>query len=168
MKMMRWLSSLFALALILAVAGGVGVIYILNVYGSDLPDYNQLANYDPPTVTRVHAGDGRILAEFAIEKRVFVPIEVIPKRVINAFISAEDKNFYDHYGLDFLAIARAAVTNIFNMIQDKRPVGASTITQQVAKNFLLSNELKIERKIREAILAFRIERAFTKERILEL
>jgi penicillin-binding protein 1A len=168
MKMMRLLSSLFALALILAVAGGVGVIYMLNVYGSDLPDYNQLANYDPPTVTRVHAGDGRILAEFAIEKRVFVPIEVIPKRVINAFISAEDKNFYDHYGLDFLAIARAAVTNIFNMIQDKRPVGASTITQQVAKNFLLSNELKIERKIREAILAFRIERAFTKERILEL
>ncbi len=168
MKLMRWLSSLFALALILAVAGGVGVIYILNVYGNDLPDYNQLANYDPPTVTRVHAGDGRILAEFAIEKRVFVPIEVIPKRVVNAFISAEDQNFYDHYGVDFLAVARAAVTNIFHLIQDKRPVGASTITQQVAKNFLLSNELKLERKIREAILAFRIERAFTKDRILEL
>jgi penicillin-binding protein 1A len=168
MKTMRLLSSLFALALILAVAGGIGVIYLLSEYGSDLPDYNQLANYDPPTVTRVHAGDGRILAEFAIEKRVFVPIEVIPKRVVNAFISAEDQNFYDHHGVDFVAIARAAVTNIFNMIQDKRPVGASTITQQVAKNFLLSNELKIERKIREAILAFRIERAFTKERILEL
>ncbi|MDH3594933.1 MAG: penicillin-binding protein 1A [Rhodospirillales bacterium] len=168
MKTMKLLSSLFALLLILAVAGGIGALYLLNAYGSDLPDYQQLASYDPPTVTRVHAGDGRILAEYAIEKRVFVPIEVIPKRVINAFISAEDQDFYDHYGVDFLAIARAAVTNIFNMIQNKRPVGASTITQQVAKNFLLSNELKIERKIREAILAFRIERAFTKDRILEL
>jgi penicillin-binding protein 1A len=168
MKTMKLLSSLFALLLILAVAGGIGALYLLNAYGSDLPDYQQLASYDPPTVTRVHAGDGRLLAEYAIEKRVFVPIEVIPKRVINAFISAEDQDFYDHYGVDFVAIARAAVTNIFNMIQNKRPVGASTITQQVAKNFLLSNELKIERKIREAILAFRIERAFTKDRILEL
>jgi hypothetical protein len=125
MKTMKLLSSLFALLLILVVAGGIGVIYLLTEYGSDLPDYKQLASYDPPTVTRVHAGDGRILAEYAIEKRVFVPIEVIPKRVINAFVSAEDQNFYDHYGVDFVAIGRAAVTNVFNMIRDKRPVGAS-------------------------------------------
>jgi penicillin-binding protein 1A len=168
MKTMKLLSSLFALLLIFAVAGAVGVLYVFNEYGKDLPDYQQLARYDPPTVTRVHAGDGRIMAEYAIEKRVFVPIEVIPKRVINAFISAEDQNFYKHQGVDFLAIVRAAMTNVVNMIEGKRPVGASTITQQVAKNFLLSNELKLERKIREAILAFRIERAFTKGRILEL
>jgi len=168
MSMIRFLASAFTLLLILTVIGGVGVVYLFAEYGRDLPDYKQLASYDPPTVTRVHAGDGRIMAEFAVEKRVYVPIQVIPGRVINAFISAEDKNFQDHPGVDIVAIGRAVVTNVFHLIQGKRPVGASTITQQVAKNFLLTNELKIERKIREAILAFRIERTFTKERILEL
>ncbi len=166
--MIRFLASAFTLLLILTVIGGVGVVYVFAEYGRDLPDYKQLASYDPPTVTRVHAGDGRIMAEFAVEKRVYVPIQVIPGRVVNAFISAEDKNYYDHPGVDIVAVGRAVVTNIFHLIQGKRPVGASTITQQVAKNFLLTNELKIERKIREAILAFRIERTFTKERILEL
>ncbi len=166
--MIRFLASTFALLLILTIIGGVGVVYLFAEYERDLPDYKQLASYDPPTVTRVHAGDGRILAEYAVEKRVFVPIEVIPKRVINAFLAAEDKTFYEHRGVDLPSIARAAVTNLFHLIQDKRPVGASTITQQVAKNFLLSNELRLERKIREAILALRIERTFTKDRILEL
>jgi penicillin-binding protein 1A len=119
-------------------------------------------------VTRVHAGDGSLLAEYATEKRVFVPIEAIPRRVVNAFLSAEDKNFYDHPGIDFISVARAVLTNVANLWSDRRPVGASTITQQVAKNFLLTNEVSIERKIKEAILAFRIEQAFTKETILEL
>jgi penicillin-binding protein 1A len=157
-----------ALMLLLAVLGGVGILVGIRHYGKELPDYSQLAEYDPATVTRVHAGDGRLLAEFAIEKRVFVPIESIPKRVVNAFLSAEDKTFYEHPGVDFTGIARAALTNLSNLGQNKRPVGASTITQQVAKNFLLTNEVSIERKVKEAILAFRIERAFTKDRILEL
>ncbi len=141
---------------------------MLSRYGADLPDYQQLANYDPPIVTRVLAGDGRLLAEFAIEKRVFVPIRAIPKNVINAFLSAEDKTFYTHPGIDLPGIVKAALINAANMGKDRRPVGASTITQQVAKNFLLTNEVSIERKIKEAILAFRIEQAYSKDRILEL
>jgi penicillin-binding protein 1A len=150
------------------VAGGAGILLVFYYYGRDLPDYRQLADYDPPTVTRVHAGDGRLLAEYATEKRVYVPIEAIPRRVLNALLSAEDKNFYSHPGIDFIGVGRAIVTNLANLGRDRRPVGASTITQQVAKNFLLSNELSLDRKIKEAILAFRIEQAFTKDRILDL
>ena len=152
-------------AAILAVGGG---IYGLWYFGRDLPDYKQLAGYQPPTATRVHAGDGRLIAEYARERRVFVPIQAFPRQVIHAFVAAEDQNFFTHPGVDFLALARAAVTNIANIGSNKRPVGASTLTQQVAKNFLLTNEVSIERKIKEAILAFRIERALAKERILEL
>ncbi|MEO3430745.1 penicillin-binding protein 1A [Pelagibius sp. CAU 1746] len=159
---------LFGLALICAVIGAGGLFYVFYHYGRGLPDYSQLANYEPPTVTRVHAGDGRLLAEYATEKRVFVPITAIPRRITNAFLSAEDKNFYDHPGVDFVSVLRAVVTNIANLGSDRRPVGGSTVTQQVAKNFLLSNEVALERKIKEAILAFRIEHAFTKETILEL
>ena len=119
-------------------------------------------------MTRVHAGDGRLLAEFAHEKRVFVPVEAIPRRVIQAFLAAEDKNFYSHAGVDPLSIVRAVITNLERLMHERRPVGASTITQQVAKNFLLSNEVTFERKIKEALLALRIERAFTKDEILEL
>ncbi len=162
------LGVLFGLALICAVIGAGGLFYVFYHYGRDLPDYSQLADYEPPTVTRVHAGDGRLLAEYATEKRVFVPITAIPRRVTNAFLSAEDKNFYDHPGVDFVSVLRAVVTNVANFGSDRRPVGGSTITQQVAKNFLLSNEVALERKIKEAILAFRIEHAFTKETILEL
>jgi len=151
-----------------ALAAGGGALYVFHHYGRDLPDYKQLADYDPPTVTRVHAGDGRLLAEYAVQKRVFVPIRAIPKRVINAFLAAEDKNFYSHPGVDAVAVLRAVVTNVTNLLQGRRPVGASTITQQVAKNFLLSNELSYERKIKEAILALRMERTFSKDRILEL
>ncbi|MEQ9608845.1 MAG: transglycosylase domain-containing protein, partial [Kiloniellaceae bacterium] len=152
----------------MAIIGAGGLVYVFYHYGRGLPEYSQLADYAPPTVTRVHAGDGSLLAEYATEKRVFVPIEAIPRRVVNAFLSAEDKNFYDHPGVDFTSVARAVVTNIANLATNRRPVGASTITQQVAKNFLLTNEVSYERKIKEAILAFRIEQAFTKETILEL
>src|SRR5690606_26135477 len=124
-------------------------------------------DYQPPVLTRVHAGDGRILAEFAIERRLFVPIEAIPKTVINAFLAAEDKNFYSHPGISLPDIARAAFYNVLNHGQ-RRPIGASTITPQVANNFLLTNEVSLERKIKEAILAVRIEQALTKDRILEL
>jgi penicillin-binding protein 1A len=165
---MKWLAILFSLFL-LAVLGGVGVVgYGFWHFGRDLPDYKQLATYEPPVVTRVHAGDGRLLTEYAKERRVFVPIEAIPKLVIKAFLSAEDKNFYSHMGIDFVSLTAAVVDNVRNLGGNRRPRGASTITQQVAKNFLLTNEVSIARKAKEAILALRIERALTKDRILEL
>ena len=167
-KLLKVLGVLGAGAFVLAVVAGGGALYLLHRSSAGLPDYRQLANYQPPTVTRVHAGDGRLLAEFAHEKRVFVPVEAIPRRVIQAFLAAEDKNFYSHPGIDPLSIVRAVVTNLDRLMDDRRPVGASTITQQVAKNFLLSNEVTIERKLKEALLAFRIEQAFTKDQILEL
>ena len=169
---MKWLwysfLTLFSLGMLgLILAVGVAV-YSISYYGRDLPDYTVLKDYEPPVVTRLYAGDGKLLAEYAEEKRIFVPIEVVPDLLKNAFIAAEDKNFYHHNGVDYIAISRAAITNLRNMGGDRRPEGASTITQQVAKNFLLTGEVKIERKIREAILAFRIERAMSKDQILEL
>ncbi|MDC0545033.1 PBP1A family penicillin-binding protein [Pelagibacteraceae bacterium] len=133
-----------------------------------LPDYKKLSKYQPPISSRVYSVDGKLIAEYAIEKRLFVPFDSIPDKVINSFLSAEDKNFFNHPGVDAKGILRATVKNIKNISQNKRLEGASTITQQVAKNFLLTNEVSMKRKIKEAILAFRIERAYTKERILEL
>lgn len=161
------LFSLGFLGLMSVIALIVGVF---SYYGQGLPDYSQLKEYDPPIVTRLYAGDGRLLAEFAQEKRVYMPINKIPDLVKNAFISAEDKNFYTHPGIDFWAVLRAIRTNILNKISgsNRRPVGASTITQQVAKNFLLTNEVSYERKIKEAILAYRMEKAMSKDKILEL
>lgn len=160
--------GLFSLGFLGVIAAFLGMSYILNYYGSDLPDYNQLKDYDPPIVTRLYAGDGRLMAEFAQEKRVFVPIEAMPDLVKNAFIAAEDQNFYTHPGVDLFAIGRAALSNVKNMGSGRRPIGASTITQQVAKNFLLTNEFSYERKIKEAILAYRMEKAMSKDRLLEL
>lgn len=157
--------SVLVLLLSAAAAGGAWLFYR---YGRALPDYKQLADYRPPMVTRVHAGDGRLLAEFSTQKRVFVPIEAIPRLVVEAFVSAEDKTFFDHPGFDLPGILGAAVRNLGRMARDERPVGASTITQQVAKNFLLTTEVSFERKAKEVILAFRIERAFSKQTILEL
>ena len=131
--------GLFSLGFLGAIAVLIGTVFIINHYGADLPDYKQLKNYEPPIVTRLYAGDGRLMAEFAQEKRVFMPIDSIPELVKNAFIAAEDKNFYTHPGVDFFAIARAALSNVQNIGTGRRPVGASTITQQVAKNFLLTN-----------------------------
>jgi penicillin-binding protein 1A len=167
-KVWKLLGTFVASLLILALIGAAGALYLLHRYGRDLPDYRQLAHYQPPTVTRIYAGDGRLMAEYAREKRIFVPVEAIPKRVIQAFLAAEDKNFYSHPGIDPLGILRAALTDLWHLGDNRRPEGASTITQQVAKNFLLSNEVSLSRKIKEALLAFRIERAFTKDQILEL
>jgi penicillin-binding protein 1A len=133
-----------------------------------LPDYKKLSNYQPPISSRVYSKDSKLIAEYALEKRLFIPYDSIPDKVINSFLSAEDKNFFNHPGIDAKGIVRAILNNIYNIAQNKRLEGASTITQQVAKNFLLTNEVSIKRKIKEAILAFRIERAYTKERILEL
>ncbi len=137
-------------------------------FSAGLPDYKKLSNYQPPISSRVYSTDSKLIAEYAIEKRLFIPYESIPDKVINAFLSAEDKNFFNHPGIDAKGILRAVLKNIKNISQNKRLEGASTITQQVAKNFLLTNEISMKRKIKEAILAFRIERAYTKERILEL
>ena len=150
------------------------VILILFVFSTlwyfsvGLPDYKKLSNYQPPISSRVYSEDSKLIAEFALEKRLFIPYESIPEKVVNAFLSAEDKNFFSHPGIDAKGILRAVIKNIKNITQNKRLEGASTITQQVAKNFLLTNEVSMKRKIKEAILAFRIERAYTKERILEL
>ena len=155
-------------AAVLAVIGFIVVaVYVVRVT-DDLPDYQQLAEYEPPIMSRVHAGDGLLIAEYAREHRVFVPIANIPQNVVHAFISAEDKNFYEHGGLDFRGIIRAGLSNISNVLQGRRLEGASTITQQVAKNFLLSSEQRLERKVQEMVLSRRIERAFTKDQILEL
>jgi penicillin-binding protein 1A len=158
------LSVIFVGGTVAAIGGWVAWMH----YSEGLPDYYQLASYDPPVVSRVYAGDGRLLAEYAVENRVFVPITAIPKRVINAFLSAEDKTFYTHPGIDVPSLLKAAWINLLNYGRDRRPIGASTITQQVTKNFLLSNEVSYGRKVKEAILALRIEKAFSKDRILEL
>lgn len=169
---MRILLKLFLITLslivVLAAAGAGGAAYILYRYGRDLQDYKQLADYEPAMMTRVHAGDGHLIAEYAKERRVFVPVAAMPRRVVNAFVAAEDQNFYTHVGVDPVALARAIVMNVVYYWRGRKLIGASTITQQVAKNFLLTNEVSMERKIKEAILAFRIERALPKDRILEL
>ena len=162
---LRLLGYLFAAGVVglVGVACAVGLVFWH--YSKDLPDYEVLAHYEPPVMTRVHAGDGSLIAEYAREKRIFVPINSMPKRLIQAFTSAEDKNFFEHNGLDYGGIARA----LFNYaLHHARLNGASTITQQVAKNFLLTNERSFTRKIKEAILALRIERAYNKPQILEL
>ena len=137
-------------------------------FSSDLPDYKILAKYKPPVSSRVHSGEGQLIAEYSTQKRIFISYNSIPKKVINAFLSSEDKNFFSHPGVDVKSISRAIIKNLKNITSKKRLEGASTITQQVAKNFLLTNEVSVKRKIKEAILAFRIERAYSKERIMEL
>jgi penicillin-binding protein 1A len=166
--MLRFFGFLFAVGTILFLVGIAGVAGLMWHYSKDLPDYSQLQDYEPPVMTRVHATDGSLVAEYARERRLYLPIQAVPKRVIHAFLSAEDKNFYEHGGLDFSGIARAGVLFIQNYGSSRRPQGASTITQQVAKNFLLTNEVSFTRKIKEALLAMKIERAYTKDKILEL
>src|SRR5499425_1760169 len=166
--LLRFLGLLFAagtIIFIVAVAAAAGLLWH---YSQSLPDYSQLQDYEPAVMTRVHAADGSLLGEYAHERRLYIPIQAIPKLVTHAFIAAEDKNFYEHGGIDFSGIARAAMLYVQQYGSGRRPQGASTITQQVAKNFLLTNELSFARKIKEALLAMKIERAFSKERILEL
>jgi len=154
--------------MIILIIVGVGCMYAIYTFGRGLPDYTQLADYEPPVMTRVQAGDGRLLVEYATQQRVFVPISAMPKMLVKAFLSAEDKNFYYHPGIDPVGIMRAVLVNVKNFAQGRRLVGASTVTQQVAKNFLLTSDVTLKRKIKEAILAFRIERTLSKKRILEL
>jgi penicillin-binding protein 1A len=169
---LRWLGRLMgALLGLVVLAGGVGGIVAWSAYqrfSAGLPDLDSVRNYEPRVMSRVYAGDGRLLSELATERRIFVPATAIPDVVKQAFISAEDQNFYVHKGVDPLAIIRAAFTDAMQYGQGRRPVGASTITQQVAKNMLLGNEVSLSRKIREAILATRIEQSLSKDRILEL
>jgi penicillin-binding protein 1A len=166
--MVRFLVFTFSTLLLLLIIGIVAIGGVFWYYGQSLPDYRALADYEPPITTRLYAGDGRLMTEYAVEKRVFVPIDAIPQKVIAAFLAAEDKSFYTHSGIDPMGLARAVLTNVRNMGSNRRPVGASTITQQVAKNFLLTNEVSIDRKVKEAILAMRIEQTYTKDKILEL
>jgi len=165
---LRFLGFLFAVGTILFVVGVAATAGLLWHFSKDLPDYSQLQDYEPPVMTRVHAADGALVAEYARERRLYIPIQAVPPLVINAFLAAEDKNFYDHGGLDFTGIARAAFNYAQNFGSNRRPQGASTITQQVAKNFLLSNEVSFQRKIKEALLALKIERTYSKDKILEL
>lgn len=164
----RFITVIISLGFIGIIAACGIIVWALDYYAKDLPDFAFLKDYEPPVVSRVYAWDGRLMAEFAAERRVYVPINVVPDRVRQAFISAEDKNFYHHNGIDFRGVARAMLSNIQNIGTGRRPEGASTITQQVAKNLLLTNEVSYARKIREMILAFRMERVMAKDRILEL
>jgi len=166
--LVKFFGYLFGIGTALALLVAAGVWMYLQHVSEGLPDYTALKNYEPPVMTRVHAADGSLMAEYATQRRMFLPIQAIPDRVKQAFIAAEDKNFYTHIGVDPEGIARAAVRFIQNYGSGRRPEGASTITQQVAKNFLLTNDLSIVRKIKEAILALRIEQAYTKDEILEL
>ena len=166
--MNKFLKNILFISLSFLLLFGILIFCVLWTYSSNIPDYKFLKNYKPPVSSKVYSGDGELVADFSKEKRIFVPYNSIPKNVINSFLSAEDKNFFSHPGVDAKGVLRALVNNISNIFASKRLEGASTITQQVAKNFLLTNEVSLNRKIKEAILAFRIERALSKQRILEL
>ena len=167
---LRLIGYLFGIGAVLFLVAAAGVAYVVSGLTQDLPNYDVLAQYEPPVMTRVHASDGQLVAEYARERRLYLPIQAIPEQIKNAFLSAEDKNFYSHAGIDYFGLARAAMQNIEAKVGGggQRLVGASTITQQVAKNFLLSSDQTWERKVKEAILALRIEQTYAKDKILEL
>ncbi len=166
--MSKLIKKLLIVFTLLSLVGFIAIFALLWSYSNKLPDYKFLKNYKPSVSSKVYSGKGVLISDFSTEKRIFVPYDSIPKIIINSFLSSEDKNFFKHPGVDAKGIVRAVKNNIINLIKSNRLEGASTITQQVAKNFLLSNEVSLDRKIKEAILAFRIERALSKERILEL
>jgi len=166
--MIKHIKKIFILTIFISIISLSLIISVLWYYSNDLPDYKFLKKYKPPISSKLYSNDGQLLSEFSSEKRIFVPFNSIPSLVVNSFLSAEDKNFFKHPGVDAKGVLRATINNISNILSSKRLEGASTITQQVAKNFLLTNEVSIDRKLKEAILAFRIERALSKERILEL
>lgn len=166
--MTRFISYIFGAGCIMFFAGMAVVSYVIWGVAKDLPNYDALAKYEPPVMTRIHASDGQMLAEYARERRLYVPINAIPDLMIRAILSAEDKNFFEHSGIDITGVFRAILINLKNAKSSKRLVGASTITQQVAKNFLLTSDRTMERKLKEALLALRIEQAFSKDQILEL
>src|ERR1700747_1202093 len=162
--LVRFLGFLFAAGTVVFLVGVAAVAGAIWHFSKDLPDYSQLQDYEPPVMTRVHAVHDSLLGEYPKEPRLYLPIQAVPKLVINAFLAAEDKNFYEHGGIDYTGMARAAVIYAQNFGSNRRPQGASTITQQVAKNFLLTNEVSFARKIKEALLAMRIAPAYSKEK----
>ena len=166
--MIRILKNITILFLSLSFLTGILILIVLGIFSNDLPDYKFLKSYKPSVSSKVYSDEGELVKDFSTEKRIFIPYKSIPQKVIKSFLSAEDKNFFSHPGVDAKGVLRATINNISNIITSKRLEGASTITQQVAKNFLLTNEVSLNRKLKEAILAFRIERALSKERILEL
>ena len=166
--LVRFLGFLFTAGTVMFLVGVAAAAGLIWHFSQDLPDYSQLQDYEPMVMTRVHAADGSLLAEYSKERRLYLPIQAVPKLVINAFLAAEDKNFYEHGGIDYSGMARAALLYAQNLGSGRRPQGASTITQQVAKNFFFSNEVSFSRKIKEALLAMRLERAYSKDKILEL
>ncbi len=166
--MHRIIKNIFILILSFGLFSTILIVAVLWAFSNNLPDYKFLKNYKPPVSSKVYSGKGELVSDFSTEKRIFVPYEAIPEKVIKSFLSAEDKNFFSHPGVDAKGVLRAIINNISNVLTSKRLEGASTITQQVAKNFLLTNEVSLNRKLKEAILAFRIERSLSKERILEL
>jgi penicillin-binding protein 1A len=166
--LIRFFGFLFTAGTVVFLVGVAAAAGMIWHFSRDLPDYSQLQDYEPPVMTRVHAADGALLGEYARERRLYLPIQAVPKLVINAFLAAEDKNFYEHGGIDYTGMARAAMLYAQNLGSGRRPQGASTITQQVAKNFFFSSEVSFTRKIKEALLAMRLERAYSKDKILEL
>src|SRR6202012_1631729 len=166
--LVRFFGFLFAAGTVVFLVGIAAAAGMIWHFSKDLPDYSQLQDYEPPVMTRVHAVDGSLLAEYSKERRLYLPIQAVPKLVINAFLAAEDKNFYEHGGVDYSGMARAALLYAQNLGSGRRPQGASTITQQVAKNFFFSSEVSFSRKIKEALLAMRLERTYSKDKILEL
>ncbi len=167
-KILKFFKFFSILTIFLSFIFGIFTLFILWKYSPELPSYEELKNYNPSLTTRVFTSDGLLLDKYFIEERLFVPIDRIPTSLINTFLSAEDKNFYKHFGIDLIAILRASFQNIYNKLTDKKLIGASTITQQVVKNLLLSNEVSFERKIKEMILAIRLEIILSKDKILEL
>jgi len=166
--MHRIIKNIFILILIIGLFAIISIIATLWAFSNNLPDYKFLKSYKPAVSSKVYSGEGELVKDFSKEKRIFIPFNAIPEKVINSFLSAEDKNFFSHPGVDAKGVLRAIINNISNLATSRRLEGASTITQQVAKNFLLTNEISFNRKLKEAILALRIERTLTKERILEL
>jgi penicillin-binding protein 1A len=166
--LLRFSGYLFGAGTVLFLVGIAAAAALIWHFSKDLPDYSQLQAYEPPVMTRIHASDGSLMGEYARERRLYLPIQAIPKLVINAFMAAEDKNFYEHGGIDFSGMARAGLLYVQHLGSNRRPQGASTITQQVAKNFFFSSEVSFDRKIKEALLAMRLERAYSKDKILEL
>jgi penicillin-binding protein 1A len=166
--LLRFSGYLFGAGTVLFLVGIAAAAGLIWHFSKDLPDYSQLQAYEPPVMTRIHASDGSLMGEYARERRLYLPIQAIPKLVTNAFMAAEDKNFYEHGGIDFSGMARAGLLYVQHLGSNRRPQGASTITQQVAKNFFFSSEVSFDRKIKEALLAMRLERAYSKDKILEL
>lgn len=165
LRVLQWGFGTLCLGMVFAA---LAVVLVIQHYSADLPSTDQLSNYNPAVVTRLYAGDGKLMAEYAKEKRFFLPLSAIPQKLQQAFIAAEDKNFYSHQGVDMMGTARAMRNNLLNVGKGHSLAGGSTITQQVVKNFLLSSEKSFERKIKEAILAYRISNNYSKEKILEL